>query len=87
MDNKQIEEMAEIIRNHCGNCDFEEDNTHECGTKCKMEALYNAGYRKERQGKWIRSGMNTPKCSLCHQYSYDFGNYCPNCGARMMKGE
>lgn len=55
--------------------------------KYVAEHLYNADYRKERQGKWIRSGMNTPKCSLCHQYSYDFGNYCPNCGAKMKGAE
>ena len=50
---KQVEEMAEIIRNHCANCQWENDETHECGTKCKMEAIYNADYRKVKQGEWV----------------------------------
>ena len=85
---KQIEEFAddidEAIDNNMTWHDI--DGITNIDTVDMANELKNKGYRKERQGEWIRSGMNTPKCSLCHQYSYDFGNYCPNCGAKM-KGE
>lgn len=61
------------------------------------QKMYNAGYRKKREGEWIEAS-NKPssacgkKCSLCGariRYS-EFGHgthkYCHKCGAKM-KGE
>ena len=54
---KQIEEMAEIIRKANGhiNADY---------YRLDAEAIYNAGYRKQSEGKWItkhrhRGGFRT----------------------------
>ena len=47
--------------------------------------LYNAGYRKQKEGKWIKDN-NKRTCSLCGYLYYsnnDNFNYCPNCGAEM----
>ena len=52
------------------------------------EALYIAGYRKNRDGKWIKSN-NAKTCVVCHYTYYSNGDlfsYCPNCGSRM-KGD
>lgn len=56
--------------------------------------LYNADYRKERQGEWIYpdNEFNLPKCSVCGMTSHDAtyahrGYYCPNCGASMTRGK
>ncbi len=51
---KQIEEMVATM------CDFHKDESF-CGENCdhncryyeQAEHLYNAGYRKERQGEWV----------------------------------
>ena len=47
---------------------------------------------KSEMGKWINHyddlfpAESTIECSLCHaeQYYYCDGNYCPNCGAKMI---
>lgn len=42
------------------------------------------------QGEWIDAGQYPfDKCSICGQTvdSYDEWNYCPNCGARMVKDD
>ena len=45
-----------------------------------------------KQGEWIKDGFNI-KCSNCNnlaptrdRYYWDKTNFCPNCGARMIKG-
>ena len=48
---KKIEEMCELVRNHCGNCPYEDvdvSNTF-CGTECRMTYLYEQGYRKQSE--------------------------------------
>ena len=46
-------------------------------------ALYNANYRKQKQGKWItRNYENGVYCSECNEFVTDESNYCPNCGAK-----
>ena len=46
----------------------------------------------ERKGKWIDMNTKTErycpryKCSVCDNWA-NHSNYCPNCGARMVRGE
>jgi hypothetical protein len=50
--------------------------------------LYNAGYRKQKDGRWKGAGLGDYYCSLCCS-TYSGGdeyNYCPNCGAKMKGG-
>ena len=101
--NKQIEEMAftdvDILANdinqHCA--DLAENycgDTH-C-VSCLANALYNAGYRKQREGEWVTDTENkismVTECSVCKhdfwfmkkgQLNIDRMPYCPNCGAKM----
>lgn len=93
---KQIEEMMNFLYNpHLipiyGDC---ED---------VVNALYDAGYRKQSEGEWllikvptgveafgIREVQAYPKCSICG-YMGDVSEwhfkYCPNCGAHMRGGK
>ena len=60
------------------------------GTDEIAKILYNAGYRKQNVGKWIRIGQDSSKCSLCgkeHNGGMNIAYFCPNCGARMRGGE
>ena len=48
----------------------------------------------QQKGKWIfnpsdaiEAMFTKPKCSECGFESADGGNYCPNCGASMVRGE
>ena len=34
-------------------------------------------------GEWICQGADCWRCSVCGTLSDDYGNYCPNCGAKM----
>ena len=64
---------------------------------CKIaEFLYNAGYRKRREGEWERV-INHRECSKCgYKAPYkkikagyhllDLTKFCPNCGAKMKGG-
>lgn len=52
---------------------------------------YNAGYRKQSEGKWTY-GVDrevTMKCTLCRRRmpKIEHARYCPNCGAKMKGGE
>ena len=94
---KQIEEMARAW------CPFPE--RHDCKGCCercyeisKSEMLYEAGYRKQREGEWIDKptgayGRMQSWCSACGKHSGIGGiesnrhkPYCPNCGAKMKGG-
>ena len=64
---KQIEELARIISSHCRDlptcegCKFEGTSTDEieCFDLFSASRIYNAGYRKQREGKWkIKSEIN-----------------------------
>jgi hypothetical protein len=96
---KEIEEMAHCIGTTNFLCAEDCDNCIQIRGKCNFikyaKALYNAGYRKVEQGKWIVD-FNNPyrrrkvKCSVCGEYSGIGGNrrnqdksYCPNCGAKI----
>ena len=86
---EQIEEMAKIIHGYCkGNCAncFPEA----CGDYLGAEALYNAGYRKQKDGEWVHDMNNLYGCSNCLCRSVmspkKMLNFCPNCGAKMEDG-
>ncbi len=67
------------------------------------EALYNAGYRKQKEGEWVKATewmrgdgeIYDYRCSSCNMLAEDggYGNrdnltkYCPNCGAHMRGGK
>ena len=92
---KQIEEIAKDLCNSTmcdletfNNCRMPQGNCSRCQRVAKD--LYNAGYRKQSEGEWIRyphgSGIY---CSICkHKRRYRDINdaYCPNCGAKMKGG-
>ena len=94
---KQIEEMAKVCTNKCKECHNEECRKSTQSQHCIAENLYNASYRKQRVGEWIRVAafndgvLNTVKCSACGIYQplgcWDYHPYCPFCGAKMGGGE
>ena len=91
---KQIEEMCKLICQTCteqfGKCDPTHPICRE--TFREAEAIYNAGYRKQAEGKWVLVGNGNGraihwKCSVCGFETLDASNgntnFCPNCGANM----
>lgn len=88
----QIEEMANDIWASCPTPDM---NIGEA--TYTAEKLYNAGYRKQIEAKWIEhlhfnfeggySGSHY-ECSNCHYDDcYEETPYCPYCGAKMKGGK
>ena len=102
---KQIDEIAKLIcvfpqciyYNIIGEC-----ANKECQFVDNAEHLYNAGYRKQSDGEWIKINPNNSLigeyyCSCCNSV-IDIADgketpldremyYCPNCGAKMKGGE
>lgn len=90
---KQIEEMAKVIN------EMDERNAHYCDEymqECEAcadadaiaKALYNAGYRKQKEGKWKQAYNSYPRyvCTNCnHLFNNKTFKYCPNCGAKMKR--
>jgi rubrerythrin len=81
---KQIEEMAKYL--YGMSIDTEADCQY------VAEALYNEGYCKQIDGKWVKQVrirkqgvpiLHYYQCSLCGVYLVEQANYCPNCGAKM----
>ena len=90
---KQIEEMANITKAHCeldnqcGSCHWETCN------ECLAESLYNAGYRKQKEGRWVHNEDRNAYeaeyfCSECLADGNNQGDepFCWNCGAKMNGG-
>lgn len=61
-------------------------------------AVYNTGYRKQKEGEWIKHPCSY-ECTVCNNefvvdgYAEDYDaiedwdlHYCPNCGAHMKGG-
>ena len=108
--NKQIEEMAECLidiqrefneycAKPCRECEL--GGIVNCENYYKAEALYNAGYRKQKEGEWItyhctnggksKRGRTirykTYTCDVCGKSNGRHkSNYCSNCGAKMKGG-
>ena len=90
---KQIEEIAEQIKYMTGSYT---SDAEDCAT-----VLYEQmNYRKQSEGEWIANRhisvskrnrtihYETYKCSVCGTWNGRHKtNFCPNCGARMLKGE
>lgn len=99
-----IEETARDICNLTVSCEECVMLAHKTGQSkeqyCKAmryaERAYNAGYRRQREGEWIkqvkvaRQSSLKPlyyyQCNLCGVYLAKQANYCPNCGAKMKGG-
>ena len=91
---KQIEEMAKsMCRNYgtqvCASCDAHAT----CMIHLYAVDVYNADYRKQKEGHWIyvheRAAMDMEPyiCSCCEGYSKTKSTFCHNCGAKMKGGE
>ena len=91
---KQIEEMAKLIciYPHCINYNIIGGCTkNDCRTIDRAEALYNAGYRKQSEGEWIKDEKSKFEhryhCSVCNFYLIgEPTKYCEDCGAKMKGG-
>ena len=105
---EQIEEMAKIVAVQRGYGCNEQDH---CDMSCQVfkvgciphedaQILYDAGYRKQSVGEWIKTETNYT-CSTCNfnviSWSGEYDGYecqrgislmkfCPNCGASMKGG-
>lgn len=88
-DREMIEEMAKII---CDGCHNGKCVRGFCADWYRAERLYNAGYRKQKQGKWIVTERGCViTCSNCKErveLYYPDGTptgllpYCPYCGSK-----
>ena len=84
---KQIEEIKQVLmrtykRARTPQEDYMQDRY--------AEALYNAGYRKQKEGDWNINGtdgniIGNWRCSACNGVSLKNSNYCPNCGACLVQ--
>lgn len=93
---EQIEEMALIMcgRKGCKSCTHFIEAT-KCAAIVSAKKLYNAGYRKQKEGEWIDKPTGAYSrmqswCSACGKHSGIGGiesnrhkPFCPNCGAHM----
>ena len=80
---KQIEEMAKIIYDNRPIPEIWQEDAEEIAN-----ILYNAEYRKQSEGEWIRHKEDClyNKCSICSYEHCREDNFCPNCGAKMKGG-
>ena len=84
---KQIEEMAKVIQKSFDDSYY---GGYDPDAEITAEDLYNAGYRKQKEGEWIRYPHNSGiYCSLCkhkRRYRDIHDAFCPKCGAKMKGG-
>lgn len=88
---EQIEEMARIINRANGR-----DDTSDYYLQDATD-LYNAGYRKQKEGEWqiaVNPVEATFICSKCGYFYIEADpqakteyKYCPHCGSKMKGGE
>lgn len=80
----------------CEECKWYDENVErtDCTDCLIAEHLYNAGYRKQSEGEWVRQkGSPEAICSNCGRNvvyqaidnKWAFENFCPHCGAKMRK--
>ena len=88
-----MKEQIEELRNEL--CGFYMNTVAEAEEVA--EALYNAGYRKQKEGEWKRIEVNGENyCQVYYQHKDCKVNetqifpspyhFCPNCGAKMKGG-
>ena len=89
---EQIEELTKDLCDiECKGMKCNECDGYACEYRMLAEALYNAGYRKQKEGEWIGNGY-LRNCSECgnvvnfNNVSSWLYNFCPNCGAKMKGG-
>lgn len=86
---KQIEEIARTL---CTTCDGDTmcKDISGCIIEQYAEVLYNAGYRKQSEGEWVKVYQNKKaivyECSNCGHLTLGTSDYCI-CGAKMKDGE
>ena len=107
MSKEQIEKIAAILLETSRQNSIDKSNNksytvfdadtifkYGCDRLNGASAIYNAGYREQREGAWMPWGLfdDLAKCSECGfseitLFSAHDGqhNYCPNCGAKMKK--
>lgn len=83
----QIEELAELICINCPEFDDCEWGLGKCEyVRREARILYNEGYRKVMQSKWIYYSDEKTSgwlCDNCKKYSTGKKPYCSFCGAKM----
>lgn len=100
-DTKMIEEMAKMIHGYC-KAKCADGGCSNCVEYMKAKKLYNAGYRKQKEGEWIYhewvssydgaiSGYSCSECCiLVNEEVFDSDefhkSFCGNCGAKMEGG-
>lgn len=99
---EQIEQLTEDLCDiECKGMKCNECDHYACEYRMLSEALYNAGYRKQKEGEWLvvyeYNDYRMCKeakiaCSVCgHKPKYEGYlsdmNFCPNCGAHMRGGK
>lgn len=105
IEDKQIDEMAKLVctfpqcinYNIIGGC-----KASKCNIADKAEAIYIAGYRKQKEGEWIAKDNFNGRCTIatCSNCGTEKAfavlvsidtiatlyPYCQKCGARMKGG-
>lgn len=93
--NKSIRQL-EMCKTNANPLDYNTKATYaECIAMLKAAEVVEA--EPIRHGRWAHGcyptvwyGSGEPPewiCSLCHDYTYDTYDYCPNCGAKMDGGK
>lgn len=92
---KQIEEMARDICRVKQSCNDVCHPINNCRALKYAERFYNAGYRKQIEGEWVRRVEYNSiedcddeyyQCSVCGLCMPCESNFCMDCGAKM-KGD
>lgn len=91
---KQIEEMAIVLtEGGCTECNCDANGKFNCLPIYEAELLYNAGYRKQKEGRWVHNEDRNAYeaeyfCSECLADGNNQGDepFCWNCGAKMNGG-
>ena len=54
-----------------------------------FKCIPSTDIRENVRGEWISTGFMEVKCSNCKEtfHELESANFCPNCGAQMIRGE